>query len=257
MTKKPKTSGLSSAARPKRSPGRPRHNPDKTSENTRDILLDAAIELFAHYGYEPVTTGAVAKAAGLTQSMVHYHFGSKSKLWKAAVSRMMRRRGDIFRPAGDELIGLDPIEKLKWLTRRLIEANADDPSFMRIAIHEGMGQSPRLKWLVRNYVTVGFAVFDDAVRDAIKAGAIANMPVHDVTNAVTSAASLTFGLGAMIQELYGLEMSEAKHTESFSDTVIKILFDGLLTKSHVAQVRRAERKPASADIRPKRRTTQH
>ena len=256
MINNSKTTGLHPTARRKRSPGRPRNTSDNTPEKTKEILLDAAIELFAHYGYEPVTTGAVAKAAGLTQSMVHYHFGSKSQLWKAAISRLMRRRGNIFRPAGDELIDLDPIEKLKWLTRRLVEANANDPSFIRIAIHEGMGQSPRLKWLVRNYVNAGFSVFDQAVRDAINVGAIPDMPVHDVTNAITSAASLTFGLGAMIQELYGLEMSETKRVVSFSNSVIKILFDGLLAKPQFPQSCLESRPPAAKAVRGRQPRTQ-
>jgi TetR/AcrR family transcriptional regulator len=216
--------------RPKRLPGRPRRGADATPENTRDNLLDAAITLFARYGYEPVTTGAVAEAAGLTQSMVHYHFGSKSKLWEAAIDRLMRRRGQMFRATARDLAGLEPVEKLKLLTRRLVEANAANPDYVRIAMHEAMARSPRLKWLTETYVASTFRVFDETVREAIAAGAIRDLPVPDVTNAVTSAATLTMSLGGLIEELYGIDTADPDRVASFSDSVIKILFDGLLAK---------------------------
>lgn len=218
----------------KRQPGRPRRSADASTETTREKLMDAAIQLFARYGYEPVTTGAIAKAAGLTQSMVHYHFGSKSKLWEASVDRMMRRRGQMFRNTARDLAGLDPVDKLKLLIRRLIEANASNPDYVRIATHEGMMRSPRLKWLARTYITPGFEVFDQAVREAIAAGAIPDMPVHDVTNAITSAASLTLSLGGLIHEIYAIDMSDPERIASFSDSVVRILFDGLLARPPAA-----------------------
>ncbi|QCI66602.1 TetR/AcrR family transcriptional regulator [Phreatobacter stygius] len=247
MPKKPnpKPARLADLPAGKRMPGRPRRATNASPESTRDSLLDAAIDLFARYGYDPVTTGAVAKAAGLTQSMVHYHFGSKSKLWEAAIDRLMRRRGQMFRATARDLIGLDPVEKLKLLTRRLIEANASNPDYVRIAIHEGMTRSPRLKWLARNYITSGFQVFDETVREAIEAGAIRDMPVHDVTNAVTSAASLTLSLGSLIEELYGIDMAEPDRVSSFSDSVIRILFDGLLARPETPK-RPPEGKPRPA-----------
>ncbi|WP_204350376.1 TetR family transcriptional regulator, partial [Klebsiella pneumoniae] len=56
-----KPARLDSLSTAKRTPGRPRRSADVPPENTRDSLLDAAIVLFARYGYDPVTTGAVAK----------------------------------------------------------------------------------------------------------------------------------------------------------------------------------------------------
>jgi AcrR family transcriptional regulator len=236
MPRQPKSAELSKSVDirikpeppPKRAAGRPRLADRTTPDQTRDLLLDAAIKLFARHGYDPVTTGEIAEAAGLSQSIVHYHFGSKSKLWEEAIKRMMKTRGRLFRAAARDLVGLAPIEKLKELTRRLVEANAANPDFVRIAVHEGTARGPRLKWLVDNYFAAGFGVFDQAVREAIDARAIPDMPVHDVTNAITSAASLTFGLRAMIEEIYDLDLKDPARVKSFSDAVVAIVFDGLL-----------------------------
>lgn len=223
----------------KRSRGRPRLSESARQDDSRERLLDAAIKLFARHGYEPVTTGAIAREAGLTQSMVHYHFGSKHRLWEAAMHRLMRKRGAAFRSASRDLVGMEPVERLKELTRRLIQANADYPDSVRIGVHEGTVHSPRLAWLVDAFYAPGFHVFDDAVREAIADGAIADLPVHDVTNAITSAASLTFGLRAMVERIYGIDMNDPEHVRSFADTLVALIFDGLLARPAEAAERPA------------------
>lgn len=227
-----KTAGRSAVVRtpPRRAPGRPKLADSEGRDRTRDQLLDASIALFAQHGFDTVTTGQIAEAAGLTQSMVHYHFGSKSKLWEEAMRRLMRRRGRLFRATARDLVGLDPVDKLKVLIRRLVEANAENPDYVRIVVHEGTTRSPRLTWLVETYLAPGFGVFDQAVREAMDAGAIPRMPVHDVTNAITSAASLSFALHAIVEDMYGVDLADPARVRSFADTVVSILFNGLLAR---------------------------
>lgn len=219
---------------PRRPPGRPRNSERDRPDQTRDQLLDASITLFARHGFDTVTTGQIAEAAGLTQSMVHYHFGTKTRLWEEAVLRMMRRRGRLFRAAPADLAGLDPLGKLRVLTRRLIEANAANPDHVRIVVYEATTRSPRLKWLVDNFLSPGFGAFDEAVREAMDAGAIRRAPVHDITNAVTSAASLSFALHAIVKDMYGVDLDQEQAVNSFSDTLLDILFGGLMAAAPAA-----------------------
>lgn len=235
MTRDHKSADAAAAKAPvraprRRAPGRPKLAEREGRDQTREQLLDASVALFAQHGFDTVSTGQIAQAAGLTQSMVHYHFGSKSKLWEEAMRRLMRRRGRLFRATARDLVGLEPVEKLKVLIRRLVEANAENPDYVRIVVHEGTTRSPRLKWLVETYLAPGFGVFDQAVREAMDAGAIPRMPVHDVTNAITSAASLSFALHAIVDDMYGVDLADPARVRSFADTVVSILFDGLLAR---------------------------
>src|ERR1041384_7627861 len=83
-------------AKPKSVPRRAAPLASSMPEMPAERLLEAAVALFAQHGFDAVSTGAVAAAAGLTQSMVHYHFGTKEKLWKAAVEHIMQVRGSMF-----------------------------------------------------------------------------------------------------------------------------------------------------------------
>lgn len=218
----------------RRPPGRPKLADSEGRDRTRDQLLDASIALFARHGFEAVTTGQIAEAAGLTQSMVHYHFGSKSKLWEEAMRRLMHRRGRLFKATARDLVGLEPVDKLKALIRRLVEANAENPDYVRIVVQEGTTRTPRLNWLVETYLAPGFQVFDQALREAMDAGAIPRRPIHDVTNAITSAASLSFALHAIVEDMYAVDLTAPDRVRSFADTVVDILFNGLLARPAVA-----------------------
>ena len=61
-------------------PGRPA---GADSVDTRHRMLIAACRCFAQYGYGPATNNLIAELAGVTAGSLHYHFGSKSKLFDA------------------------------------------------------------------------------------------------------------------------------------------------------------------------------
>jgi AcrR family transcriptional regulator len=61
-------------------PGRP-----AGSSNTRERILVSARELFARNGINNTSIRAVAAAAGVDSALVHHYFGTKEKLFAAAV----------------------------------------------------------------------------------------------------------------------------------------------------------------------------
>ena len=141
--------------------GRPRLLEVASRESSRELLLRSAINACARYGFDAMTTGMIAKNAGMAQSMVHYHFKSKEQLWKAAIETLMRDLGERFPLAKDELKDLDPASRLKVLVRRFVRMSATDISLSRIMIHEGTNAGPRLDWIAENFLKPGFEQFDE------------------------------------------------------------------------------------------------
>jgi AcrR family transcriptional regulator len=64
----------------RRRPGRP-----AGSSGTRDRILASARELFARNGIGNTSIRAVAAAAGVDSALVHHYFGTKERLFAAAV----------------------------------------------------------------------------------------------------------------------------------------------------------------------------
>lgn len=58
--------------------------------NASTTILDAAERVFALHGFDGASMRQIATAAGVAQALLHYHFGTKEKLFEA----MFARRSD-------------------------------------------------------------------------------------------------------------------------------------------------------------------
>ena len=57
---------------------------------TRKAILAAAVATFSERGYSGTAMGDVAEAAGVTKSLVQYHFETKEQLWQTALTASMQ-----------------------------------------------------------------------------------------------------------------------------------------------------------------------
>lgn len=60
---------------------------EQVGPGVRERILAVAQELFAENGYAGTGTRAIAQAAGVNLALIHYHYGSKRDLFKAAYQR--------------------------------------------------------------------------------------------------------------------------------------------------------------------------
>lgn len=58
------------------------------SNNARQRLLDAALEVFATKGYASASTREICRLAGANVSAIHYYFGDKASLYRELFERV-------------------------------------------------------------------------------------------------------------------------------------------------------------------------
>ncbi len=225
-----KVEGAVKPKKAKRRPGRPAIENSTSKEESRRQLERIALGIFAEHGYDAVSTGDVARAANLSQPMIHYHFGSKEKLWEAAMIRLFRDLGERFPLDSSMIKDLGPVDKLKVITRRFILMSASDPTLSKIILGEGRAHTSRMKWLVENYIRRGYSEFDNAIQDGIDQGLVRDFPVFMVTNALITASAFVFCCDAMIEDLYGIKVTDKNRVEELSDGIIDIMFNGILQR---------------------------
>jgi TetR/AcrR family transcriptional regulator len=152
-TLSPKPSGKSAQA-PVAKPdiaARPASSREQQREDTRRVVLDAAIALFSRRGFDGTGLPAIAAECGVTVPLMLYHFKSKDLLWREAVTEVYRRVDshiEGFRAAIDAAQGR---EFYRQCSRAQITALAAHPEYMRILFQEGTQESDRLTWMVENH----------------------------------------------------------------------------------------------------------
>lgn len=96
---------------------------------TRGLILDAAQAAFAAQGYAGTTMRRLAERAGVSQALLHHHFGTKRALRDAVRARLL---GEL--PLAALLDGA-PMEReaLVFGMRGLVAFFADNPDIIRLA----------------------------------------------------------------------------------------------------------------------------
>lgn len=69
--------------------------PDSQAETeTVDRILSAAEQAFAERGFDGVGMKAISASAGVSQGLLHYHFGTKDRLYERVIGRRATRIND-------------------------------------------------------------------------------------------------------------------------------------------------------------------
>jgi AcrR family transcriptional regulator len=138
-------------------------------EMTRELLLDAAIEVFAQKGYHGASLDDVAEAAGFTKGAVYSNFTRKSDLFRELLERETRRRGAAL-GAGIEAVPLALWPDLagEWLGRQAGEQR--DWDILTVEFWLAAVRDPGLRDLLcrgREETLAGFAsVIDRKLQEA-------------------------------------------------------------------------------------------
>jgi AcrR family transcriptional regulator len=66
-------------------PGERARTPRRAPGEVRELVLEAARELFSTHGYPSTSTKRIAERAGVAEALLFRHFGSKAQLFREAV----------------------------------------------------------------------------------------------------------------------------------------------------------------------------
>lgn len=118
--------------------GRP---PGGKPGETRQRLLDAALELFARHGFAATSVRAIAGEIGLRDSAIYAHFPDKQAIYQALLAEMGPVSLAALDVAPEELSASEPRSALPRLVDRLVEAWAEPRAllFANVLLREGAG----------------------------------------------------------------------------------------------------------------------
>ncbi|RFM26339.1 TetR/AcrR family transcriptional regulator [Deminuibacter soli] len=132
----------------------------------REIIIDAAIELFAIKGFEGSSIREIAQSAGVNLAMINYYFGSKEKLFE----QIILHKAHTIRSSIDEILNnvlLSHRDKLEQLLYMHVERLFANRHFHRV-IHQELMLSKRTH--LQDMIVSSLAPNSLAVKNLIREG---------------------------------------------------------------------------------------
>jgi AcrR family transcriptional regulator len=201
--------------------------PPPAEQAGRKRILAVAIRSFSTVGYEGTTTAGVAREAGVTQPLVHHHFGSKEGLWQAAMEELFRDVRALTAPSDGT-----PAERLLGPIERFVRFVSARPEVTRVVAREGAAPSPRLTHLVARYLRAPFREVVAAVRDGQRAGLIAtDVRPELVLFLILGAGSHLFDVTALARESVGVDATAPSTREDFVRLLRELLRGGIFREA--------------------------
>ncbi len=120
-------------------------------EDTKNRIMDAALDLFAKKGFDGTTVREICSKAGVNVALVNYHFKSKEGLYEACLQRMF------FVAGGPRLASLDKDVKDAAGWRRALTAWVRG---IARAMHERSAAGAGPVWAFRQEVTRPSAMYE-------------------------------------------------------------------------------------------------
>ncbi len=96
---------------------------------TRDLILDAARELFLSEGYERVSMRRLAEKIEYSPTAIYVHFVDKEELFRELCHRDFARLAEALQQIGNQP---DPVERLRQLGRGYIEFGVQYPNHYKL-----------------------------------------------------------------------------------------------------------------------------
>lgn len=201
--------------------------PKTVSGAARNDILDAALKVFARDSFEGASLLEIAKLAHIGQPLIHYHFGSKEKLWRAAIDYALTDLERFYRELIVTTIDLEPIDNLKVLCRAFIQFAARYPEHAHIFINEMRTPGERFDWIVEKYLRPIHHQMDSIVALAIERGQLKPIPTVFVTNTIFISLVHFFTISPLLKAIYAVDPADPEAIAAHAKYTIEIIFNGI------------------------------
>jgi AcrR family transcriptional regulator len=192
-------------------------------EDKRQLILDAAVRVFARKGYHTSRVGDIAEEAGVAHGLLYHYFKSKDELLETIFRNTWGLMIETIR--GVESLDEPARETLRKVSAIVLRSWRDTPDIVRVLVRE-VARSPHLQQEIGE-TEQAFAALERVIRKGQEAGEFRD----DVEPRF---ASFIF-YGALEEILTGWVMGQLPDSEEdvrlAERTVVEMLCDGLLTAS--------------------------
>lgn len=167
----------------------------KKNDNTEELILQAAEELFLQKGYSATSTTDIARRIGCNQSLIHYYFRTKDALFeRILIGKMSYILHHISAPLESD----SPFEeKLRNIVSQYFDFLAANRNLPLFLLNEIISNEKNRRFIVEReisnpHISRFFLQFDRCVKQEIEAGRIRSIETIDLMLNIISLVVMSF-----------------------------------------------------------------
>ena len=205
--------------------GRPARDA-RSVEETKAVILQAALTLFSERGFEGVALRDIAARAGVEHSLVRYHFTDKARLWRAALGDLIDKMNAERAASWRATRGQPLVERFKQYLRDYVRYCAHHPEHARIMVHETVGDSDRTAWIAEQIVGPQHRAGRRTLTALMDEGVLPRMEPRHLIYMIAAAAQAPFTLAGEVRHAYGVDTSSEAEIDAHADALIAVFLRG-------------------------------
>lgn len=193
-----------------------------------DVLLDAVLSSFANRGFEGTSIRAVAREIGISHNTINNRFGSKDRLWYAAVDHGFAKLSEVLGSPMGWADGGDPLADLYAASQRFVDYAAAHPALLRIVIHEASLPGPRFEYMYGKYIKPTQDAAAAVIAELQRVGRMRPGPLPP-----TYFFLVTMGLGSLagLSDLLVRFSGDGADPAAIAQLAVDIVFDGFVARA--------------------------
>ena len=197
----------------------------------RQCILDTACDLVADFGFDAVSTADIAKLAGVSQSVILYHFATKEDLWRQAMQAIFARAGVL---GGLDMAAFQDatsVTRFEMLLRRFVQVSARVPQLGRVLNREALSGGARLHWLVHQLAMPQYRLFIEVIGDLQREGHMAEWDPVSLTLAIHGAGATIYNMHPLVAQLSDGDVFDDTAIAQQTELMIAVFMQGVLGKA--------------------------
>ncbi len=208
-------------------PGKPAETRGRPRIRQDDEILDAALRAFAAQGFDGMSLRSLNADLGLSHGTISQRFGTKERLFYAAVDHGFDSFfGDIDRCRTEALgppEGRDDLDDLRVTIRAFLGAALQRPELGRLMNQEGLTWTPRLEYIVEHVMIPVFEAFGGSLIRLQEAGRIRPVTARALFFLVAHGAEAPYTLTALSQAFDVLDgpLDPGRHADDTTDLIMR------------------------------------
>jgi len=210
------------ASKPIRKPGRPM----KQDSFDREVVLNAALKVFAASGYLGSQQKDIAQLAGVSSPLLTYHFTNKEDIWRQSIKMISENLRGRLVETRRFLKDLKGIPLLKAYNRQLYYLFAEYPNFAKILLQEMGSDTWRAAYLTEHIFNMLVKIGGDTIEETMESSKeFSRIPVHIFLPLLIGSATAPIMLQYFIKNEYGHNALDLSYIEKHADLFNELIYD--------------------------------